>query len=79
MNAHVRFGTYHRQDYDHRFERYFFNGLGQRSKDDLMLLISPSTTPTLVERLGGSSSSPPIIGKFFEALIPIDAVSGEDE
>ena len=49
------------------------------SKDDLMLLISPSTVPTLVERLGGSLSSSDIIEKFTEALTRIDAVSGEGE
>jgi len=57
-------------------ERYPFDGLGQRSKDDLMSLISSSTMPTLVERLGGSSSSPAIVGKFAEALIPLNAGSG---
>ena len=50
-----------------------------RSKDDLMLLISPSTKTTLVERLGGSSLSSAIVGKFGETLIPLDAGSGEDE
>jgi len=49
-----------------------------RSKDDLMLLISP-TMPNLVERFGGSLSSPAIVGKFAEALIPIYAGSDEDE
>ena len=39
----------------------------------------PSIVPTFVERLGGSSSSPAIGGKFAETLIPIDAGNGEDE
>jgi len=37
-----------------------------------MLLISLSTMLTLVERLGGSSSSPAIVEKFAEVLIPLD-------
>ena len=32
-----------------------------------------------MERLGGSLSSPVIIRKFVEALIPIDVGSGKDE
>ena len=52
--------------------------LATRFKNDLMLLISPSTS-TLTERLGGLSLSLFIIGKFAEALIPIDTGSGEDE
>jgi len=47
--------------------------------DDLMLLMSPSITPTLVERLGGSSLSSAIVGKFTEALIPRETGNGEDE
>ena len=50
-----------------------------RSKNDLMLLISPSTAPTLAVRMDCSSSSPVIVGKFAEALIPLDARSGKDE
>jgi len=50
-----------------------------RSKDDLILLISPSIESTLMERLGGSSSSPVIVRKFIEALIPIDAGNRKDE
>ena len=50
-----------------------------RSKDDLILLISPLTTPTLVERLGGSSLSSAIVEKFTEALIPREIGNGEDE
>ena len=49
-----------------------------RSRDELMLLISPSTMLTLVKRLDGSSSLV-VVRKFAETLIPIDAGSGEDE
>ena len=49
------------------------------SKDDLMLLISPSTTPTLVEMLGSSLLSPSIVRKLVETLISIDTGSRKDE
>ena len=46
-------------------ERYPFDGLGHiRSKDDFMLLISPSIAIILIERLGCSSSSPAIVRKL---------------
>ena len=50
-----------------------------RFNDDLMLVISPSTTPTLVERLGGSSSSLATVEKFAETMKPLDTGSEEDE
>ena len=63
MNDHVRFGTYHRLDFNINLEGQSLKLQTTLSKLDLIALINPSIVTILVERLCNLSPSPAIVGK----------------